>query len=510
MNNYSIILDCYTDEPSGYGTPPFIGTHQTLLSQALEYIKEDHYYLTIDDLRLAHRITRGQHIDSGTDTDIEVINKTKNHKNSIELLHSAKTVYVIMGCFIDYTYFSAVPPKSNEVYEYIKGTKGKKILFYVLGGERIMPPSFHGSPFAKCFDRIFTGNAYRAVLEGTNTNDDCLAPNYPLMSKISHVNAPIIAQLNYPVIAEIETGSGCNRPTCSFCIESHRKLKIIYREPEDIIRQIATFYRQGVRHFRLGRQPNIYHYKWQNTDKFEMLFNGIWQKCPDIETLHVDNVNILDVITDNGIVFTKLIAKYCTSGNIAPFGIESFDPHVRKTNNIHGSCDDILKAIEIINAYGRTYGQDGLPLFLPGINLIYGLPGQSEKTHEINMHYLSEILARGLMTRRLFFRKLTRPSGVTFDISTTRDVDNLYDLWKYDITNDYVMPMQNIVFQKNSVLRSLREVIFNKGKTYLRSLGTCSERAVVDKILKIKPYGYYNAKVIGHIGPREILCEINN
>ena len=43
------LLDCYTDEPSGLGVPPYLGTYPRYIAG---YLNEDVYYLTIDDLRL--------------------------------------------------------------------------------------------------------------------------------------------------------------------------------------------------------------------------------------------------------------------------------------------------------------------------------------------------------------------------------------------------------------------------------------------------------------------------
>jgi radical SAM superfamily enzyme with C-terminal helix-hairpin-helix motif len=54
MRPQVVIFDCYTDEPSGYGVRPYLGTHQIHLSQALSHLGVDHVYLTIDDLRYAN------------------------------------------------------------------------------------------------------------------------------------------------------------------------------------------------------------------------------------------------------------------------------------------------------------------------------------------------------------------------------------------------------------------------------------------------------------------------
>ncbi len=49
--NYTI-LDCYTDEASGLGVPPYLGTYPRYLFAKLKSEGHDVKYLTIDDLRL--------------------------------------------------------------------------------------------------------------------------------------------------------------------------------------------------------------------------------------------------------------------------------------------------------------------------------------------------------------------------------------------------------------------------------------------------------------------------
>jgi radical SAM superfamily enzyme with C-terminal helix-hairpin-helix motif len=133
-----VILDCYTDEPSGYGVRPYLGTHQLHLSQALHSQGLDHFYLTIDDLRYCSRGILGD----SENTDLSTYNRTRNCDAALQILHDAKIIYIVMGCFVDYTYFSAIPPKSNEVYDYLKSTHGKKVLFYVLGADSEISPDY--------------------------------------------------------------------------------------------------------------------------------------------------------------------------------------------------------------------------------------------------------------------------------------------------------------------------------------------------------------------------------
>ena len=51
---YDVIVDCYTDEQSGLGVPPFLSVHSRYIAGALEEQKRKYYYLTIDDLRYSN------------------------------------------------------------------------------------------------------------------------------------------------------------------------------------------------------------------------------------------------------------------------------------------------------------------------------------------------------------------------------------------------------------------------------------------------------------------------
>jgi len=497
-----VILDCYTDEPSGFGVRPYLGTHQIHLSQALSFLGINHYYLTIDDLRFC---SRGIQNDS-ENTDLTTYNLTENYKNAISILHKAKTIYIIMGCFVEYHYFSTIPPKSDEVYIFLKETSARKILFYVLGTESALDSSYSKSSLSKIIDHVEFGNTYRFVLEKSKERIvGLINPNYGLLDKISSVEPSIISQLRYPVIAEIETGTGCNTGSCTFCIESVRCLNPIYRAPESIAKQVKCLYDAGIRHFRLGRQPNFFHYQNQNTFLMEKLLSRIREDCPQLETLHIDNANASSVITKEGIEITKLIVRYCTPGNIAPLGIESFDPKIRKIIKKPVTNKQILRAIEIINQYGQLRGKDGFPHLLPGINLIYGLPGQKESTHETNLIYLEKILDNGWQSRRLFFRKMTRPSGISFGEGPQSNQE--YDKWFQEIKKMYVMPMQSRVFPQDTVLKGFREVVVKNGDSYLRTLGTCSIRVMVEG-KKLDAYGFYNIRITENLGYRLLKGEV--
>ncbi|HSQ97259.1 MAG TPA: hypothetical protein VLL98_00900 [Rickettsiales bacterium] len=507
----NIILDCYTDEPSGYGVRPFIGTHQIHLAQALTYIGEKYDYITIDDIRynndkLCNNSDLINKHNSGNSQ--KLINNVTNNKDiALQLINDADIIYLVMGCFVEYEYFSSKPPKSDEVYEYLKNSKAKKILFYVLGGEDFKQGNFKSSKLHNIIHDICFGNTYRYVLNDfKDSNDNLLEPNYNLLEKISHSYPYLIEQIGKPIIAEIETGTGCNTPTCSYCIECKRKIKPIYREPSDIICQINILYKSGVRHFRLGRQPNFYHYQYKNVSKLDELLSGIRSTCPDLKTLHIDNANMVDVATDVGEEFTKLIVKYCTSGNIAPFGIESFDQKVRNKIHITGNTDQILRAIEIINKYGAVRDSDGFLKLIPGINLIYGLSDNEKETHEINLKFLEKIKNNNFLTGRLFYRKLTNYSGITFDLAANNNEE--YLKFKNEIVNNYVLPIQSKVFPKKTILKGFNEVMNYNGISQMRRYDTCSIRVEVVSNKSLLNNKNYNVEVIDNIDSKLLSCKL--
>ncbi|MEX0297793.1 MAG: hypothetical protein AB3N28_01895 [Kordiimonas sp.] len=474
MSKFSVILDCYTDEPSGYGVPPYIGTHQLHLSQALAHTKNEHFYLTIDDLR--------EEEECSSATNKRIANRTKNYPEAAKLLKEADTIFIICGCFVDYEYFCAEPPKAEEILNAISDSAATKVLFFVMGNTKRsdLDPGFQ--KLASLVDVVKYGNTYRTILEPASAGH-LLDPNYQALEEISRTPAPLLEQIDRDLIVEIETGTGCNTPFCTFCIEAARAPKVTYREPQSIVAQVSTFYSQGVRRFRLGRQPNFFHYQNASCDKLEELLLGIRSSCPTIKTLHIDNVNIINVIGKVGKRFTQLVASHCTSGNIAPFGIESFDNNVRQLNGVVGSADQVLRAVEIINEYGSQRGEDGYPRFLPGVNLIHGLKGHSERSHEENLRNLGKIYELGLQTRRLYYRPVASNEGTTFSNNHTNM--SQYESERQDIVSEFVIPMQERVFPAGTILKGLTDFYYKEGSTYLRSVGTCPPRVrIADEMVK--------------------------
>ena len=493
----NLIIDCYTDEPSGLGAPPYLSVHSRYLAGALNLTHQDYEYINIDDLRHAH----GENIEINDSYNKRTINHTSAPNEVLEYLNEADIIYVVMGCFVDYNYLSCEPPTFHEVEDLLKSYRNKEIiLMYALGSKIVTREELDKTLPKKLFSKVIFGNFYNYIL--FNNENDYL-PHYDKLKDVAISSADIVSRIPRPLIYEIETAIGCNRkPGCKFCIESIRGINHTSRPVEDIVSEIKSLYSKGVKYFRLGRQPNFFAYYNSSPEKIEELFVKIWENCPEIKVLHIDNVSPHNVNTTQGKRIAEIVAKYCTSGNIAPFGIESFDPHVRELNNLNGSLNDIFESIEIINNVGRSISQDGTRQFLPGINIIYGLEGQTQNTLKYNLNSFKQILDK-YYVRRIFVRNLTSPHGEQFGENNKEGFDD----FKKQIVEKFSLPMLKKVYPLNTIIMHERVEMYLNGDSILRQMGTCPERVVI-KNTKLKLDDFYTIKVIGYIADRILLGEI--
>ena len=454
------ILDCYTDEPAGLGVPPYIGTYPRYLYGYLAstFPNEKIYYITIDDLRMLyfHNNKKKETLEHQK-TDIRIYNLTKNSSNIQQVLAETEELFVIVGVQVPGKYLTALPGTMHEVSIILKhlNLKCKKILTgpAVFGGTQLV-----GGKFFEKIDYHFFNKKERYNF------------TYEQIKEYAVKGAEIVKQIiNYKII-EIETGKGCNVGKCSFCTEP-LKAKVEYRKNEDVVEEVKAYYDLGERYFRLGKQTCFY-----SLPDPICLLKSIRTECPEIKVLHIDNVNPIFVGTKIGEEITKAIVQYCSAGNIAAHGIESFDSVVAKENLLNCNAEMALKAIRMINKYGAERGENGMPKFLPGINIIFGLKWESKKTHTENMKYLQQILDEGLLLRRINIRqaalfegtKLYEDCGDKF-LKKNR---KYYWKWRNEIRQkiDFVN-LQKLV-PKGTVLKDVIAEIYDGKTTFMRQIGT--------------------------------------
>ena len=194
-----------------------------------------------------------------------------------------------------------------------------------------------------------------------------------------------------------------SRRFCSFCNEPVKNPLVSFREPADILHEITLLYGAGS---ATSVSANTCFFSYHpRSAVIGGLLRSIRESCPQLEVLHIDNADPLAVASRSGARIAKLVAEYCTEGNCAPMGIESFDPAVVAANSLTCTPDILKRAVATINNAGATTRVNGLPQLLPGLNLVYGLPGETRRTHFTNLVALTDILAEGLLCHRTNVRQ---------------------------------------------------------------------------------------------------------
>jgi radical SAM superfamily enzyme with C-terminal helix-hairpin-helix motif len=475
MMNYTI-LDCYTDEPAGLGVPPFLGTYPRYIYGQFLLENKNVNYVTIDDLRFLKIYNKKDK--KRKKTNIKIYNLTQ--KNIKKILNNTNVLIVISGVHVPGKYLSALPGSLYEVTNLIKDLNCKKILTGPAAtefGTRLEGGKFSEKFNTKIFDEIIPDLIY----------------DYNKISKASIIGSEIINEIPYEIIAEIETSRGCAKKIpCSFCTEP-LKNKLEFRKINDILNEVIALNNKGVKHFRLGKQSDFF--SWENKD-MKILLSSIRKKCK-IKTLHIDNADPVNVTQEK----VEIITKYCTEGNVAALGNETFDKQVIKANHLNSSPEIALKAIKIINKYGRKYGKKGMPFFLPGINILFGLKNESKKTHIENRKYLKKILDDDLLLRRINIRQVSIYKGT----SLYNDCGNkfikknkkYYWRWRNEIRQKIDHEMLKKLIPKGHILKNVRTEIHDGNNTFARQFGTYPLIIGIKQKLPLKKY--YDVKITGHM-----------
>ncbi len=468
----TFLLDGYLDEPSALGVPPYISPHiryvyGALLSAGLpeEYID----YRTIDQFR----------------TDWE---------NNIEKLESYDLFIIISGTTVPGRYLGGRPISLAEIKE--------------LGSKVYYPTKVLGGPITLIKDDM---EGYDILTRETAALDIYSRLEEINLDKLRNSAAQYISEWavrggkltkkhpSYPnLVIELETFRGCPRENhCAFCSERLKKVHYT-RDPQQIIKEVKKLGELGNHHFRLGCQTDILSYAADengrsNPAKMEELYAGLRKADPDLEVLHLDNINPATLIhqEEAGRKIIETITKYNTAGDTAAFGLESADPVVLEKNNIEADPEIAFKAIQLLNEIGGKR-VNGVPKLLPGINFLHGLIGERKETFEYNYNFLKKVYEAGLMLRRINIRQV-----VQIDNYPTEKVDKgKFKEYKKKVNEKINRPMLKRVFPANTVLKDVRIEKIEGKISYGRQLGTYPILVAVPGQLEINKF--YNVKVIDH------------
>ncbi len=140
---------------------------------------------------------------------------------------------------------------------------------------------------------------------------------------------------------------------------------------------------------------------------------------------------------------------------------------VLKKNDIGTTPEQTMKAIELMNEIGGVT-ENGIYKLLPGINLLYGLVGESDKTYELNYQFLRDVLDKNLLLRRINLRQVREIAGYRGVKVNRKKFKNHKDLVNREINK----PMLQRVFPKGAVLTNVKPEKQEGNVTYGRQLGT--------------------------------------
>ncbi len=477
----TIILDCYTDEPAGLGVPPYLGTYPRYIAGWLKHQNEKFEYLTIDDLRLL-KFYGGKKIEAKENekTNIRVYNTTRSAEETSAILENAESLIAITGVHTPGKYLSAIPGTIKEVVELLEGVSCEKIL---------TGPALYGTS-------VEGGRKAEKIRSDVFDKKNEFNFTYDEIREYSVLGAEILRQIPALRVIELETGRGCPRKKgCSFCTEP-LKNRLEFRKAEDILSEMKALSKLGAEHFRLGKQSCFYSYP-----EPAKLLESARSQNQSIKTLHIDNVNPAMVISEKGAEITKSIVKYCTPGNIASFGAETFDSEVCEKNNLNSNAETTFEAVRLINKYGAERSENGMPFFLPGINLLFGLNGESKNTHAQNMLWLKKILDEGLLLRRINIRQVNVFEGTelfnTVGTKFLRKNKKYYWKWRDQIRHEIDLPMLKRLVPAGTVLKSAMAEIYDGKTTFARQLGTYP---LIVGVQGRVPLGkFYDIEVTGHM-----------
>ncbi|MFF4189097.1 radical SAM protein [Streptomyces sp. NPDC001691] len=474
MSKLSVVLDCYTVEPSGLGVPPYLSTYVRAAWSALHRARpgSDVRYLTIDDVRWC--LAGGKPTVEPPVSDPLTYSATVNREDTIRLLHDAESVVVVAGDKVPSVHLHAVNGSMEEIARALACVRGRRYLLGPMATYAIEAPQH----YAGLFDAIHTHTATsQDLLLGSRS-----AASYGRLRADRDSFTGLVEQMKWRPIAELEMYRGCTRRVfCDFCNEPGKAPLVAFRDVEDIVEEARQLYAAGVRNFRLGQQTCFFSYKNRDETAIRDLLAGVRKECPGLEVLHIDNADPLAVASPTGQRIARVVAEFCTEGNCAPMGIESFDPAVIEANHLTCTPEILLRAVEHVNEAGSGRGPGGLPRLLPGLNLIYGLPGETHATHIANLTWLGRILDSGLLCHRTNVRQARAfpgtPLAALGDLGSLPSAEH-FASWKADIDHGWDRPMNERVYPAGLLIPGLHAYFVGRNGTWWRRLGSYSIQIV--------------------------------
>ncbi|MFX0054478.1 MAG: radical SAM protein [Promethearchaeota archaeon] len=505
-----VIVDGYVDEPTNLGVPPYVSPYPRYIAGAIwsRSAKTEVLYQTIDTVR--------------------------RHTDPQDLWSTTDLILLIAGMIVPGKYLGGTPISVKEAKRFFSDARLEDIPKVLVGpwarfgcgveGGRLALSSDVLSP---PFDYIATGDPEIVSARIMDAHGDLSSVDFSStrnaldeVEEFAKRGACVLPQ--HPgysagyMICEVETYRGCPRYIsggCSFCTEPLYG-KPMQRTASDVAKEIESLYEQGARAFRIGNQADLFtfgskeigeeEFPKPNPDVIEELFSKVRRAAPGLHVLHIDNVNPGTIARHphESTEVAKSIIKHHTSGDVAAFGVESVDPEVIRRNNLKADEDQVLEAVRLLNEVGGHRPEWGLPHLLPGINLLYGLPGESKKTLEYNYAFLQNLVEENLIVRRINIRQVIGFSGTRVG-DTRKSKVKKHDFFQHkkQVREEIDVEMIKKVAPSGTVIQSVFMEQMEGNNYLLRPLGTYP-------LLCFMPSGpdpgvYADVFVVDH-GPRSV------
>jgi radical SAM superfamily enzyme with C-terminal helix-hairpin-helix motif len=472
------LVDGYVDEPAHFGVPPYISTYP--------------------------RYTAGALVDAGVDREnitYHTIDALRAERERWHDVVDADLMIYIGGMTVPGKYVGGTPAEPDEVRELAWNAEGTSLI----GGPvrfGVGEANEGATETARDdldFDFLAMADVEAAAYDLAHNGLEGFENRYRSNEEIgrwARQGAFVVEQHpNHPdyIIAELETSRGCPY-RCSFCTEP------MYGDPsfrtvDTVTGEVEALYEHGITDFRLGRQADILAYggdgEKPNPEALRELYGGIREVAPDLDTLHLDNMNPITVVEwpDKARAGIEVIAEHNTPGDTAAFGLESADPLVQEENNLNVTAEECFEAVRIVNEAAGwrpggdrdsapNHGSDAarrLPKLLPGINLLHGLKGERMETYEHNKRFLQRVLDEGLMLRRVNIRQVMAFEGTEMaetGASVAHAHKEQFQEYKSEIRETIDNPMLQRVAPPGTVLPDVHLEYHQDGRTFGRQLGT--------------------------------------
>ena len=437
-----LLIDGYIDDPAALGVPPYISPMVRSVAGAAIDAGASVEYVTVDMIRKGYKVPK------------------------------ANVSVVLSGNTVPGRYLRSMPMSSNEIASLLPRLSGWKLI----GGSSASSDAAEGFDFRIGTDlaaSLYDGMTGKEVNERLRTLDE--------WNRWMMLGADIVKEHQdhpQPLIAEVETYRGCHRfrsGGCSYCIEP-LKGEPLMRSPGDVLNEVARLKELGVVNIRIGGQTCIVSYGSRdflgipkpNPDIVDELFTGLHEMRFGV--LHVDNANaaVISEHPDETSSVLRTLTECCTPGNVLALGMESADANVIRANNLNSTPGQVMDAVRMINRIGGERGHNGMPKLLPGLNLISGLDCETAGTYDTNIGFLKNLLAEGLMVRRINIRQVL---PVRREFGTKVD-HGRFKRYKQTIREDIDAPLLKRIVPAGTVLKNVYLEIIDNGITFGRQIGT--------------------------------------